>query len=43
MFKNVKYLVHNMIGHPLMAIFELFGMFKAANWVHDVTLPKEEN
>ena len=31
--------VHNLIGHPLMQIFELFGMSKIATRVHDETLP----
>lgn len=38
---NVRYLPHNIVGHPMMAILELFGMYKAANWIHDITLPKE--
>ena len=31
--------VHNLIGHPLMQIFELLGMSKIATRVHDETLP----
>lgn len=31
--------VHNLIGHPLMQIFEWLGMSEIATRVHDETLP----
>ena len=31
--------VHNLIGHPLMQIFEWLGMPEIATRVHDETLP----
>ena len=36
-----KYLIHNLIGHPLMGILELFGFNTLAERVHDMTLPAE--
>ena len=36
-----KYTVHNIVGHPLMEIFNLLGLKKAGSWIHDKTLPKE--
>jgi len=35
-----SYTIHNIIGHPLMEIFNLIGMRKTGAWIHDVTLPK---
>lgn len=37
--KNV-WVVHNLIGHPAMQVLALLGFYKAAMWVHDVTVPK---
>lgn len=37
--KRVWY-VHNLIGHPLMQILAMFGLYKAAFWIHDKTVPK---
>ena len=31
--------MHNLIGHPLMQIFEWLGMPEIATRVHDETLP----
>ena len=30
--------VHNLIGHPLMQVFAWMRMYRAAMWVHDVTV-----
>jgi hypothetical protein len=35
-----KWLLHNFIGHPLMNIFALCGLYKQAFWIHEVTVPK---
>lgn len=35
-----SWLVHNVIGHPLMQLLALVKCYKAAFWVHDVTVPK---
>lgn len=37
--KNVWY-VHNLIGHPVMQILAMFKFYKAAMWVHDITVPR---
>lgn len=37
--KRVWY-VHNLIGHPLMQVLAMFGFYKQAFWIHDVTVPK---
>jgi len=39
--KRFKFTIHNIIAHPLMEIFALLGMSKAAIWIHDVTLPND--
>ena len=33
------WLVHNLIGHPIMGVLSLFGLYKWAFWVHDSTIP----
>lgn len=33
--------IHNLIGHPTMQILIWLGMEKAANAVHDGTLPEK--
>jgi len=35
--------VHHMIGHPVMGILIMFGLRKAAYWIHDVTLPEHSH
>lgn len=37
----MTWFIHNAFGHPLMAVFQLFGMEEWAEWAHDVTLPGE--
>jgi len=37
-----KWLMHNLIGHPLMQCFALLGWYQAAFWVHDRTVPMPE-
>ena len=32
--------VHNLFGHPIMQILAFFRCYKAAMWIHDVTVPK---
>lgn len=39
-FPTSWYLLHNLVGHPLMAILEVCGCRKAARWVHQHTLPE---
>ncbi len=34
------WLVHNVLGHPLMHVLALLRCYKAAFWVHDATVPK---
>lgn len=36
-----KWTLHNMVGHPLMEIFNLLGATSWGNWIHDATLPKD--
>ena len=36
-----KYTIHNLIGHPLMEIFNILGLKKLSIWVHDITLPSD--
>jgi len=37
-----KYFLHNIIGHPLMAIAGLFSK-DLGIWFHDITLPEKES
>ena len=41
-FKATKFAwaIHNLVAHPLMQIFALFGFYKLAFWLHDSTVPK---
>lgn len=34
-----KWLVHNLIGHPLMQLFAIFKCYRCAFWIHDKTVP----
>lgn len=34
------YLIHNLIGHPLMQLLEVAGWPRFGVWIHDRTLPK---
>lgn len=38
-FMKRAWMVHNLIGHPLMQILALLRLHKAAMWVHDKTVP----
>jgi len=37
--KHFEYALHNLIGHPVYEILHLIGLEKAADWVHESTLP----
>jgi len=41
--KRFRYTIHNMIGHPLMEVLHLIGLDAASRWIHDVTLPEDDN
>jgi hypothetical protein len=34
------WIVHNIIGHPLMSVLAACKCYRAAFWVHDMTVPK---
>jgi len=36
-----KYTLHNVVGHPLMEIFNLCGFHDLGSWIHDTTLPTD--
>lgn len=38
---RLKYTLHNLIGHPLSEIANLIGFDNLSRWIHDSTLPKE--
>lgn len=45
--KRLKYqrhawLLHNLVGHPMMQLFAALGLYRAAFWFHDVTIPRPE-
>jgi len=37
-----KWSVHNLVGHPLSEVCYLVGLRRAADWVHDATIPTHE-
>ena len=37
---DLRWTLHNLVGHPLLAIFLLVGLRRLGGWVHDVTQPK---
>lgn len=39
-WKKNAWVVHNLIGHPLMQLLAFAGMKRRAIWVHDVTTPR---
>lgn len=39
-YTKYAWTLHNLIGHPMMQIFELLKLNKLSSWAHDVTLPK---
>lgn len=34
------WLLHNLVGHPLMQVLALLGLGRLGLWVHDVTVPR---
>lgn len=34
------WLVHNLLGHPLMQVLALLRLYRLAFWVHDATVPR---
>lgn len=34
------WMVHNMVGHPVMQVLALLRWYRAAFWVHDATVPR---
>jgi hypothetical protein len=41
--KNNSFFLHNLIGHPIMALCRLFGLHSQARIVHDWTLPSNDS
>lgn len=39
---HFRWTIHNLIAHPLSEIAWLFGMEKASNWLHDISIPKHK-
>lgn len=31
---------HNLVGHPIMQVLAFLKCYKAAMWVHDITVPR---
>jgi hypothetical protein len=40
--RRIEWAVHNIIGHPLMEICFLLGLERLGLWIHDETLPEED-
>ena len=39
--KRFRYSFHNIVGHPMMEVFNLLGMKRIAKKIHDITLPRK--
>lgn len=39
-FPKHKWIIHNLVAHPLMQILALLGFKKQAIWIHDATIPR---
>jgi hypothetical protein len=39
-FPKRKWILHNLVAHPLMQILALLGFRKQGLWLHEVTVPK---
>ncbi|MEX3984006.1 hypothetical protein AB4Y45_34015 [Paraburkholderia sp. EG287A] len=39
-YARFAWMVHNLIGHPLMQVLALFKLYRFAFWVHDATAPR---
>ena len=39
---RARYFLHNVVGHPLMALFVLFGADRLAEAIHKATLPEKK-
>lgn len=39
-WRKNAWIVHNVIGHPLMQLLALLGFKRRAIWLHDVTTPR---
>jgi hypothetical protein len=39
-YARYAWLVHNLVGHPLMQLLALFKLYRYAFWVHDATAPR---
>ena len=39
-FKKGAWVIHNLIGHPLMQILALIHLFKLSIWIHEITIPR---
>ena len=40
--RRIEWAVHNIIGHPLMEICFLLGLERLGLWIHDESLPEED-
>ena len=39
--ESVRWMLHNVVGHPLMGLLNFMGFEGLGEWVHEVTLPRE--
>lgn len=39
-YHRYVWVIHNLIGHPLMQLFALLRMYGVAFWIHNVTVPR---
>lgn len=39
-YAKYAWMVHNLVGHPLMQFLALFKLYRCAFYVHDVTAPR---
>lgn len=41
--RRLQYTIHNIIGHPIMELCYIFGMYSLGDKVHKYTLPRSHD
>jgi hypothetical protein len=42
-FHKHSWAIHNLVAHPAMQLLAFIHCYKAAMWIHDITVPKPSN
>lgn len=41
-WRRIEWAMHNILGHPIMELCFIFGLERLGLWIHDETLPAED-